>query len=178
MALSCGQLTTRVRIEQQTATVDSFGQRVETWTELASVWADFEAAGRTKIAATPGHEMTKLTPEQLDAWIELSTLMADEGFVASLRATTYMLRWTGVNRRAGSASHAAPLMRGPCGRCSPGQIVWWPASRVVGRQTFTIRIVSAPARPRKTFMQVILRAMRGASLCAAGGCKKGTHPVE
>lgn len=28
-------------------------------------------------------------------------------FVASLRATTYMLRWTGVNRRAGSASHAA-----------------------------------------------------------------------
>ena len=99
-------------------------------------------------------------------------------FVASLRATTYMLRWTGVNRRAGSASHAAPLMRGPCGRCSPGQIVWWPASRVVGRQTFTIRIVFAPAMPRKTFMQVILRAMRGASLCAAGGCRKGTHPVE
>lgn len=44
MALSCGQLTTRVRIEQQTATVDSFGQRVETWTELASVWADFRHA--------------------------------------------------------------------------------------------------------------------------------------
>lgn len=39
------------------------------WAEkVASNWADFEANGRTKIASTPGHEMTKLTPEQLDAW--------------------------------------------------------------------------------------------------------------
>jgi len=39
------------------------------WAEkIASPWADFEAAGRTKLAGTPGHEMAKLTPEQLDAW--------------------------------------------------------------------------------------------------------------
>jgi len=39
------------------------------WAEkVASPWADFEAAGRTKMAALPGHEMVKLTPEQIDAW--------------------------------------------------------------------------------------------------------------
>ena len=39
------------------------------WAEkIASPWADFEAAGRTKLAGTPGHEMAKLTPEQVDAW--------------------------------------------------------------------------------------------------------------
>jgi TRAP-type C4-dicarboxylate transport system substrate-binding protein len=36
--------------------------------KVASPWADFESDGRTKIAATPGHELVKLTPEQLDAW--------------------------------------------------------------------------------------------------------------
>ncbi|WP_213957893.1 TRAP transporter substrate-binding protein [Variovorax sp. dw_954] len=39
------------------------------WAEkVASPWADFEFAGRAKIAALPGHEVYKLTPEQLDAW--------------------------------------------------------------------------------------------------------------
>jgi TRAP-type C4-dicarboxylate transport system substrate-binding protein len=39
------------------------------WAEkVGSAWADFESAGRVKIAATAGHEMVKLTPEQLDAW--------------------------------------------------------------------------------------------------------------
>ncbi|HTT11256.1 MAG TPA: TRAP transporter substrate-binding protein [Burkholderiaceae bacterium] len=39
------------------------------WAEkIASPWADFEAAGRAKIAALPGHEMIRLTPEQLEAW--------------------------------------------------------------------------------------------------------------
>jgi TRAP-type C4-dicarboxylate transport system substrate-binding protein len=39
------------------------------WAEkVASPWADFESAGRTKIAAEAGHEMVKLTPGQLDAW--------------------------------------------------------------------------------------------------------------
>ena len=36
--------------------------------KVASPWADFEFAGRAKIAALPGHEVYKLTPEQLDAW--------------------------------------------------------------------------------------------------------------
>jgi TRAP-type transport system periplasmic protein len=39
------------------------------WAEkVGSAWADFEIAGRVKIAAMAGHEMTKLTPEQVDAW--------------------------------------------------------------------------------------------------------------
>src|SRR6478609_4453920 len=39
------------------------------WAEkVATPWADFEFAGRAKIAGQPGHEVYKLTPEQLDAW--------------------------------------------------------------------------------------------------------------
>jgi len=39
------------------------------WAEkVASPWADFEAAGRGKMAALPGHEMVKLTPDQVQAW--------------------------------------------------------------------------------------------------------------
>jgi len=39
------------------------------WAEkIASPWADFESAGKGKIAALPGHEMTKLNAAQLDAW--------------------------------------------------------------------------------------------------------------
>lgn len=39
------------------------------WAErVASPWADFEFAGRAKIAAQPGHEVYKLTPEQLQEW--------------------------------------------------------------------------------------------------------------
>ena len=35
---------------------------------FASPWADFEAAGRDKIRAEPGHEVVDLTQEQLAAW--------------------------------------------------------------------------------------------------------------
>jgi TRAP-type C4-dicarboxylate transport system substrate-binding protein len=35
---------------------------------FAGPWADFESAGRPKIAAEPGHEIIKLTPAQLDDW--------------------------------------------------------------------------------------------------------------
>ena len=39
------------------------------WAEkVASPWADWEHAGRDKIAAMPGHEVYKLTPEQVAAW--------------------------------------------------------------------------------------------------------------
>jgi TRAP-type C4-dicarboxylate transport system substrate-binding protein len=49
------------------------------WAEkVASSWADFESAGRTKIAATPGHEMTKLTPEQVDAWRKAVAPVTDQ----------------------------------------------------------------------------------------------------
>ena len=49
------------------------------WAEkVASPWADFESAGRTKIGATAGHEMTKLTPEQLDAWRKAVAPVTDQ----------------------------------------------------------------------------------------------------
>ena len=39
------------------------------WAEkVATPWADFEFAGRAKIGGQSGHEIYKLTPEQLDAW--------------------------------------------------------------------------------------------------------------
>lgn len=36
--------------------------------KVAGPWADFEFAGRAKMASLSGHEIYKLTPEQLDAW--------------------------------------------------------------------------------------------------------------
>ena len=36
--------------------------------KLSSPWHDFEAAGRDKMKAAPGHEVYALTPEQLKAW--------------------------------------------------------------------------------------------------------------
>jgi TRAP-type C4-dicarboxylate transport system substrate-binding protein len=36
--------------------------------KLAGPWAEFEAAGRDKIKAEPGHEVYHLTPEQLAEW--------------------------------------------------------------------------------------------------------------
>jgi TRAP-type transport system periplasmic protein len=39
------------------------------WAEkVASPWADFEHNGIAKIAAEPGHEVYKLTPDQMKAW--------------------------------------------------------------------------------------------------------------
>jgi TRAP-type C4-dicarboxylate transport system substrate-binding protein len=39
------------------------------WAEkVASPWADFEHGGYAKIAAEPGHQIDKLTPEQVAAW--------------------------------------------------------------------------------------------------------------
>ena len=39
------------------------------WAEkVASPWADFEYAGRAKLATAAGHEAYKLTPEQTEAW--------------------------------------------------------------------------------------------------------------
>jgi TRAP-type C4-dicarboxylate transport system substrate-binding protein len=39
------------------------------WAEkVATPWADWEHAGRDRIAAEPGHDVYKLTPEQVAAW--------------------------------------------------------------------------------------------------------------
>jgi TRAP-type C4-dicarboxylate transport system substrate-binding protein len=49
------------------------------WAEkIGSAWADFEIAGRGKIAALPGHEMVKLTPEQIDAWRKAVAPVGDQ----------------------------------------------------------------------------------------------------
>jgi TRAP-type transport system periplasmic protein len=36
--------------------------------KIAAPWAEFEAAGRDKMKAAPGHEVYALTPDQLQAW--------------------------------------------------------------------------------------------------------------
>jgi TRAP-type C4-dicarboxylate transport system substrate-binding protein len=39
------------------------------WAEkVATPWADFEYGGHAKLAAIPGHEAYKLTPDQINAW--------------------------------------------------------------------------------------------------------------
>ena len=39
------------------------------WAEkVATPWADFEFGGHAKLAAIPGHEVYKLTTDQLNAW--------------------------------------------------------------------------------------------------------------
>ncbi len=49
------------------------------WAEkVASPWADFEANGRTKMAALPGHEMVKLDAAQLEAWRKALAPVVDE----------------------------------------------------------------------------------------------------
>ncbi len=49
------------------------------WAEkVASAWADFESAGRTKIGGMAGHEMTKLTPEQVAEWRKAVAPVTDQ----------------------------------------------------------------------------------------------------
>ncbi len=49
------------------------------WAEkVGSAWADFESAGHTKLAGMAGHELTKLTPEQLDAWRKAVAPVTDQ----------------------------------------------------------------------------------------------------
>lgn len=43
MQLNAGQLNRRVTIRQRSATQDAAGQPVETWTDLATVWAWIKA---------------------------------------------------------------------------------------------------------------------------------------
>jgi TRAP-type C4-dicarboxylate transport system substrate-binding protein len=46
--------------------------------KVAGPWADFEYAGRAKIAAESGHEVYKLTPDQLAAWRKAAEPVQDE----------------------------------------------------------------------------------------------------
>ncbi len=43
MPLNAGRLNRRITIEQRTAGVDAWGQRLTTWTTVATCWADVRA---------------------------------------------------------------------------------------------------------------------------------------
>lgn len=52
MSLSAGTLRKRITLQQQSPSVDSFGQQVSTWTDVATVWASIEpSVGRELLAA-------------------------------------------------------------------------------------------------------------------------------
>ncbi len=61
--------------------------------KVAGPWADFEAAGREKIKAMPGHDVYKLEPAQLDQWKKV---------VEPLRE-----RWAADVKKAGGDADAA-----------------------------------------------------------------------
>ncbi|HCZ15773.1 MAG TPA: head-tail adaptor, partial [Candidatus Accumulibacter sp.] len=51
MALSAGTLRKRITLQQQSLSVDSYGQQVITWTDVATVWASLEpSVGRELVA--------------------------------------------------------------------------------------------------------------------------------
>ena len=55
------------------------GHCTSEWAEkVGSAWADFEAAGREKIRGMAGHEMVKLTPDQVDAWRKAVAPVTDQ----------------------------------------------------------------------------------------------------
>lgn len=52
MTLSAGTLRKRITLQQQGTSVDSYGQPVTTWSDVATVWASVEpSVGRELIAA-------------------------------------------------------------------------------------------------------------------------------
>ena len=61
--------------------------------KIAGPWGDFESAGRDKMRADPTHELTKLTPDQMEAW----------------RATVEPLKasWAAAVKQAGADPDAA-----------------------------------------------------------------------
>ncbi len=55
------------------------------WAEkVAGPWADMESAGRAKLVSTPGHEATKLTPDQINAWRQ-ATSAGEQAWADSVR---------------------------------------------------------------------------------------------
>lgn len=51
-AVRAGQLTRRVTLQQQSQTLDAYGQPITTWTDVATVWASIEpSVGRELVAA-------------------------------------------------------------------------------------------------------------------------------
>ena len=51
-AIRAGQLSRRITLQQQSPSVDSYGQQVSAWTDVATVWASVEpSVGRELMAA-------------------------------------------------------------------------------------------------------------------------------
>lgn len=51
-SIRAGQLTRRIKLQQQSPSVDSYGQQVITWTDVATVWASIEpSVGRELMVA-------------------------------------------------------------------------------------------------------------------------------
>jgi SPP1 family predicted phage head-tail adaptor len=62
--MQAGKLNRRVTIEQKSTVQDAYGQPVETWTEVATVWADIrDQTGKEYFAAqaTQNPVQTKIT---------------------------------------------------------------------------------------------------------------------
>ena len=52
MTLSAGTLRKRITLQQQSTSVDTYGQQITTWTDVATVWASIEpSVGRELMAA-------------------------------------------------------------------------------------------------------------------------------
>ena len=52
MTLSAGTLRKRITLQQQSISVDTYGQQIITWTDVATVWASIEpSVGRELMAA-------------------------------------------------------------------------------------------------------------------------------
>ena len=52
MTLSAGTLRKRITLQQQSPSVDTYGQQVSSWTDVATVWASIEpSVGRELMAA-------------------------------------------------------------------------------------------------------------------------------
>lgn len=51
-SIRAGQLTRRITLQQQSQSLDSYGQQITTWTDVATVWASIEpSVGRELMAA-------------------------------------------------------------------------------------------------------------------------------
>jgi len=52
MMLRSGPLQKRITLQRQSPTVDSYGQQIDTWEDVATVWASIEpSVGRELVAA-------------------------------------------------------------------------------------------------------------------------------
>lgn len=52
MTLSAGTLRKRITLQQQSTSLDTYGQQTVTWTDVATVWASLEpSVGRELVAA-------------------------------------------------------------------------------------------------------------------------------